>query len=1459
MKSVVTIKILLLAAVITFSVSAFAGEIESKFSEYLETLKEDDFVSAIIYLEDRPDIKAMDDDLRAEKATRRVRHQRVVNSLREAAQRSQPALLNYLNMRKAQGTVKGFTPYWIMNMVVVLATKGELEVIARRGDVEAIEGNFKAVLIESAGNAYLGSPTAGIGVTKSLKAINADIVWHELGYTGAGVLVANLDTGVQGSHPALTDRWRGNWHPWQECWRDALDMGTTYPVDYDGHGTHVMGTICGAGHETGDTVGVAFDALWIADNSIDQYAGPEINNDIVDAFQWFADPDGNPATTDDVPDVIQNSWGVHAGFGFDYKDCDYRWQQVIVNCEAAGIVVIFSAGNYGPAAQSCASPANICNTTTVNFSVGAVNCENYNWPYPIWNNSSRGPSDCNTSKKKPEVVAPGVSVYSSSRSGNYERKNGTSMAGPHVAGVAALMRQANPNADVQAIKEILIDTARDLGPAGEDNTYGWGIIDALQAVIAAHPGYTISGRVRDGATGIGGIPVQRINDGESCAASSITTSSDGSYSFHVPLYWSGEIRVLPKGVYNKPVPLSRQYGHVLTDRPYQNFSISHITSWSDCPLTGGLPIDLRDCGLTLWEGPLPLRGARTLAIASDGLNGAIMAWYGERNTSGPGGIYVQRVNSEGEIMWNAQGIYLGEAGYAENGQPMIVADGEGGAIVVWYNMDKYIRVQRVDGNGSILWTVPTSINDPVFVQDSQDEPGLSDEYETIDATSDGDRGVFIAWASANTRHLKATRIGYNGSLAEVWNSYPEGRPIDNTHYTRRVKIVPNNANGAMIVYLTTTFSLQEYTVRAHRIGPTGPFYSGWPVKIAPQTEDMFFHNACPDGDAGVIVAWNHWYVIRAQRITGQGGKPWGEAGIPICTDASSPRYPHIVSDGAAGAIIAWEDQRDDADGDIFAQRVLADGSIGWQVNGLPVCTILGEQRDLVMASTTGGSAIAAWMDARSGEYDIYAEKILQDGSMSWGSGGSATAVVDISGEQTKPKLVSDNNGGAILAWRDGRDDRQYIYAMRRGMGNVDVTIDSYLMDDEENLYAMADTFVLSCPAGDINQYFVAQIQFSGSGELEPVNPEDLTLGHPVYGEVDICDVALAIADSAADQSNNYTTTITHNSFGNCGTDDIPVYLREEEIGRALIKTKSPDMSGDCMVDLIDFSIFAQSWPPYPYSYCADFNANGTIDLFDFVLIGSTHWQHKSSDYQPPGMLQISRENEMVVNLRVRSNGFEGGNGGLDVGVGLENAGDVNTLVLRIKANAPGIEYSSWSVNGEFPGNIMLIDLNDGEEQPEIFLGAFMEESFKDGPFELVNLRFTSTEDMQGLSMNDVFELTAGEAMDGEGRKRAIRGIEIVIPEPVVFRDGLQQNYPNPFNPTTMIEYSLASDCNVNIGIYNVNGQLVRTLVDGFKKRGLHKANWDGKNNNGNSVATGVYLYRLKTQNFKETKKLILLR
>ncbi len=311
------------------------------------------------------------------------------------------------------------------------------------------------------------APSLVASVSSELALLKVPYLWQR-GLKGSGRLVCSFDTGVESDHPALTTKWRGNHAPLSSVWfsRVAPDE---LPYDAAGHGTHTMGLMVGA--VEADSFGVAPEAEWITAGVIDQGRPLQTTlSDIIEAFQWALNPDGDTATTDDVPDVILNSWGLPKGL---FNPCDETFTGVIDVVEAAGIVTIFAAGNEGPDPMSLRSPADQATTPINALAVGAVDINKQ-----VANFSSRGPSSCDQSEIKPEVMAPGVSVRSSQRDGGYSYMSGTSMAAPYVAGLVALMRQYNPDATVEQIKYALLQATEDLGPVGEDNTYGHGLVDA---------------------------------------------------------------------------------------------------------------------------------------------------------------------------------------------------------------------------------------------------------------------------------------------------------------------------------------------------------------------------------------------------------------------------------------------------------------------------------------------------------------------------------------------------------------------------------------------------------------------------------------------------------------------------------------------------------------------------------------------------------------------------------------------------------------------------------------------------------------------------------------------------------------------------------------------------------------------------------------------------------------------
>jgi len=467
----------------------WSGQISPYLADRMQGMLAAEQVDVIVMMQEQADISSLNSQLKIERSTLAERNRRVIEALQDVVSRTQPAMIAYLDELQSQGLIERYKTLWAANMFIVTASKAGVEAIAAKSEVADLYFNYTIESIKPVDSKDSDPPLIAsheIG----LERINALEAWAA-GFTGAGRVVSNMDTGVDGTHPALADRFRGDVDgdgDVDESWYDPY-AGWTFPQDSGSHGTHTMGTICGR-TPAGDTIGVAIDAQWIAAAPIDRGGGiPRTVADALLSFEWFVDPDGDPETQDN-PDACGNSWGISPIFhGYPY--CDETFWVVIDNLEAAGTAVIFSAGNEGSYGEnSLRTPADRATTDYNVFSIGSVNGANPS--LPISSFSSRGPCNCTPDGSpaiKPEVVAPGENVRSSVPGGGYSSYSGTSMASPHITGAVAVIRSANPDLDVDSIKEILMATSIDLGPEGEDNSYGHGIIDLYEACLVAQQGY----------------------------------------------------------------------------------------------------------------------------------------------------------------------------------------------------------------------------------------------------------------------------------------------------------------------------------------------------------------------------------------------------------------------------------------------------------------------------------------------------------------------------------------------------------------------------------------------------------------------------------------------------------------------------------------------------------------------------------------------------------------------------------------------------------------------------------------------------------------------------------------------------------------------------------------------------------------------------------------------------------
>ena len=417
-------------------------------------------------------------------------------------------------------------------------------------------------------------------------------------------------------------------------------------------------------------------------------------------------------------------------------------------------------------------------------------------------------------------------------------------------------------------------------------------------------------------------------------------------------------------------------------------------------------------------------------IAPDGSGGAIIVWIDQRASLD---IYAQRLDANGIAKWTTNGIPICTAAYFR-AQPAIIPDGNGGAIITWADFrngnDFDIYAQHVDGNGVIQWAtdgvaICTSAGDQTY-------PVLA---------SDANGGAFLTWN--DNKHFVGGNydifiqgININGTL-----KWPSELGISTNGEDQLDPTIISDGNGGAIVAWKDTRNQYVNTsvtdIFAQRINSAGLIQ--WTPDGASICEAYRFQGnqvLVSDGNGGAIIAWvderNLDDIhptnsdIYAQYISANGVVQWTVGGIGICTTISKELNVAITSDQAGGAIITWQSWGGYAN-DVLVQRVNGSGVAQWAGNGVPIGA--GAKESPIIISDGNGGAIIAWIDTRSGAADIYAQHIGSDGLELWRPFGGIV-VSNAYGTQSRPHLTTDNNGGTIITWEDYRNTDIDVFAQR---------------------------------------------------------------------------------------------------------------------------------------------------------------------------------------------------------------------------------------------------------------------------------------------------------------------------------------------------------------------------------------------------------------------------------------------
>ncbi len=460
-----------------------AAQLDPRLAQNWQTMPSDQVIGVIVHMAQRADLSSIP----AEDRQARLHY------LQNFARTTQADLLNTLRQEKG---IEELRPFWIINGLYLKAEKRVIDRLLARSDIAYIEkmdtlwlvdarrpNPAKEALKKQADRqrqiAALSSQTPPDRLQNrsfnwNITIIHADQVWTELGLTGEGVVVGNLDTGVDITHPVLQGKFLGYWF-------DGVN-GNPTPYDDHGHGTHTMGTIVGGdgpGTNIPDNqdVGVAPGAMFVAAKG---FSSGGFGEDpwILACYEFFA------SLIDSGVDirVVSNSWGSSDETDLTFWEATWNWRQL-------GIIPVFASGNSGPGSGTAGTPGNFPIVISVGATDSNDNIASFSSRGPApnqdpWNDPQYWPRE-DWNLIKPNLSAPGAGVTSSVPGGGFETWDGTSMATPHVAGVIALMLSLNPTLDFETVYDILLNTADQpsQGSPYPNNDYGWGRVNAYEAVL----------------------------------------------------------------------------------------------------------------------------------------------------------------------------------------------------------------------------------------------------------------------------------------------------------------------------------------------------------------------------------------------------------------------------------------------------------------------------------------------------------------------------------------------------------------------------------------------------------------------------------------------------------------------------------------------------------------------------------------------------------------------------------------------------------------------------------------------------------------------------------------------------------------------------------------------------------------------------------------------------------------